>query len=480
MPSIRRRLLVALALGFTVLVAAAAIFVERSVRSRLTDEFDATLVAHARAMSALTEVNEKGQIEFDYSPAHMPEYERAADPDYFQFWRDDGSPSYRSPRLPRDLPPEPSASGRTIARDVALPDGRRGRQIQVAFTPNVEPEEDDDGERDVPRAAGPPRTLVLVVARGRDPLDRLIAATRWTVFGAGGATILLALVLVWRALAIGLRPVDVIARRVGSVDAERLGTRIVLPRAPVELAPIVAQVNAMLVRLEESFARERRFTGNVAHELRTPIAELRSLAEVGARWADDRESVERFFGDVRDIAARMETVIADLLLLARCQAGVERIEPAPTAVRAMVSSTWARYAVAASSTGLRLHLDVPDDLVVESDPGKLEILLSNVLGNAVSYARPNGEIRCVGGRDGERFRLEIANPAEPLADGDLAHLAEPFWRGDRARSASDHAGLGLSVVAAVATLLRMDVGFVQDRDGTFRVRLAGILSPDHS
>jgi signal transduction histidine kinase len=181
----------------------------------------------------------------------------------------------------------------------------------------------------------------------------------------------------------------------------------------------------------------------------------------------------RFFDDVNDIAGRMEGVIADLLLLARCQAGVEKAVSSPTSLRQVITSTWSRLAPSASSTGLRFRLDLPDDLVVESDPGKLAIVLANVLGNAVSYSRPNSEICCVGKKGGSRFQLDITNTADPLSPADLESLTNPFWRKSEARSSAEHAGLGLSVVSALAMLLRLDIGFDQDQNGTFRVRLAG-------
>ena len=110
---------------------------------------------------------------------------------------------------------------------------------------------------------------------------------------------------------------------------------------------------------------------------------------------------------------------------------------------------------------------------MESDPGKLSIVFLNLLGNAVSYALPDTEIACVAKRGDSGIELEITNAAEPLEAEDLEKLAEPFWRSDESRSAPSHAGLGLSVVSAVAALLGIDVRFAQDADGTFRVRLRG-------
>jgi signal transduction histidine kinase len=295
---------------------------------------------------------------------------------------------------------------------------------------------------------------------------------RLTIFGSGALALLGAIALVFWAVAAGFRPIRSIAGQVSRLDAERLADRVELPATPEELAPIQEQLNALLGRLRDSFERERRFTGNVAHELKTPLAELRSLAEVGARWPEDREAIVRFFHDVGDVAGRMEGVIADLLLLARCQAGAEQVRRSRIDLHEAITTAWSRLERRAEEQGVGFTLELPRDTVVESDPGKLDIILSNLLGNAVSYARPGSEIRCSGRRNGECVDVEIANAAEPLQNSDLERLSEPFWRKDEARASSRHAGLGLSVVEAVAALLRMRIAFDQDRDGTFRVRLA--------
>jgi two-component system sensor histidine kinase QseC len=235
----------------------------------------------------------------------------------------------------------------------------------------------------------------------------------------------------------------------------------------------VDQVNALLDRLRASFERERRFTGNVAHELRTPIAELRTLADVGARWPGDAAAAARFFEDVRAVAGRMEGLVADLLLLARCQAGVERVVGEPTSLRDTVLAAWRPLDAAASRAGLRFREEVPADLVVESDPDKLAIVVGNLLRNAVAYSKPGGEVRCVGRRIDATFRLDVANAAERLAPEDLGRLGEPFWRKDESRSSEEHAGLGLALVCAVSGLLGIGVRFEQEDDGTFRALLEG-------
>lgn len=462
MHSIRRRLMLVLSIGFAAVIGVTALYLETILRKHETEEFDVALLAEARALVALTGEDEEGIVEFEYAPEWMPQFERKDRPDYFQIWLDDGTalPMGRSGSLPpgQELARTAALSMEPESRDVTLPDGRSGRAVQFAFVPRA----DNPG---VERAAGG-RTFVLMVARGRESLDRLVASMRLSIFSAGGVAVLLAVVLVWRALASGLKPIQAIAAQVQALHAENLGARVAAPEAPSELAPIVHQLNALLARLEASFERERRFAGHVAHELRTPIAELRSLAEVGGKWPEDLASTRRYFADVHDIAGRMERVVVDLLLLARCHAGVEKAQCRAVRLRQVVES---------QPGAVRVEIDVPPDLVVDSDPGKLSLIVSNLLDNALSYAVPGGPIRCVATARDSRFVLDVVNPAERLTEEDLKNLAEPFWRKDRARSPEGHSGLGLSLVTALAGLLGLEVEFSQDGEGRFRARVGGRL-----
>jgi len=474
MYSIRRRLLLVLASGFTLLIGGAGIYLERTLASRVTEEFDDSLVTRARALAQLTE-HEAGHVEFDYVPAHMPEYERSRRPAYFEFWLEDGTPLFRSPHVPGDLLDGPDQS--SPPRDLRLADGRKCRVVVLRFLPR--PSEDGEGQAEASgkrtaTEALPVKEVVLAVAEGRERLDALIITTRVSVFGVGGLAVLLAVLLVWRALAIGFRPIYHIADQVSRLDESQLAGRVGVAPMPRELAGIVTQLNALLSRLHEAFERERRFTGNVAHELRTPLAELRSLAEVAVAWPDDREAVQAFFLDVQNISGRMQGVITNLLLLARCQAGIEHVLPEPVNLRDELAAVWGRLgAKVASAT---LDLAVPDDVHLATDRRKLATLLENVLGNAAQYAVPDSSVRCRATVEDASFELEVSNPAERLSDEEMAALAEPFWRKESAGSSEGHAGLGLALVTALAPILGLSVSIGQAADGRFCVRIRGTMA----
>jgi hypothetical protein len=360
MGSLRGRLFVYL-IGGTALALVVAGFVLRTiVADALQTEFDRALLAKARGLVALTE-QEGDQVEFEFQSEHMPEFAAEAEPEYFELWLADGSLVQRSPSfdasdatrgasLAKD--PHPATSPRF--RDVHLPDGRRGRQIQMDFVPSVDPE-DAPADGDPAPEASSRAAATLLVAREREQLDAAIRRLELTVAALGIGLMLALAGLMQLALRVGLRSLDRLTGQVRALDVASLGARVDVTTPPREIAVVVEQVNALLARLEAGFTRERRLSSDIAHELKTPIAELRNLSEVGARWPEDRASVRQFFEDAGAIAQQMERIVVHLLALARYDEGREQVWTAPVQVGEVVDAAWKPVAREALAKGVELR-----------------------------------------------------------------------------------------------------------------------------
>jgi len=111
----------------------------------------------------------------------------------------------------------------------------------------------------------------------------------------------------------GLKPIEDINAQIANVELDKLDERIGLDAPPSELSTIIHALNELLDRMDQVITRERRFTSDVAHELRTPVSELRTACEVGSMTPDDKEATELFFSDIKDIAKQMEKVVTNLL-----------------------------------------------------------------------------------------------------------------------------------------------------------------------
>ena len=272
------------------------------------------------------------------------------------------------------------------------------------------------------------------------------------LLGAGALTVLSG--LVYLGVRGGLAPLDRLgATRVSAVDADSLGTRFPIEPLPGELQPIVSRLNDLFGRLESAFQRERRFTATAAHELRTPLAELRALAEVNLNTPATEDENTQSWRDALDTTLRMESLALRLLDLARAE------DPAMIKRRTSVSLThafdeaWRPWAGCAAARGLRVRANFQEGLTAKTDPTLLAVVLGNLCGNAATHAPAGTPIAVQGHRATEGVTLAFRNRSEDLTAEDVPHLFERFWRKDGARGNGQHHGLGLALAAEFAELL---------------------------
>jgi two-component system, OmpR family, heavy metal sensor histidine kinase CusS len=480
MRSLRTRLFVCLIGGNALLFLVAGFAVSGVIAAWLRNEFDRGLEAKARALVGLTE-QEAGRVEFDFRKDLMPEFGNPADPEYFELWLAEGllfrrSPSFelsdetRRATLLRSS--DPAATPRF--RDLRLPDGRRGRQVQLDFVPAPDPDKDPDdvsGAPTVEPGASTLRAATLIVARERERLD---ADLRWLKVAVGIVAVALLLLLAGLTqvtLRVGLRALDRLNQQVRALDVTSLGTRVQMETPPDEIAVVVEQVNALLDRLEAGFQRERRLSSDIAHELKTPIAELRSLCEVGARWPGDRAAVRGFFGDAWAIALQMERVVAHLLALARYDEGREQVWTTRVPVAEGVEAAWKPLAREAAAKRLEFRQEISPALCFDTDPDKFASMVANILSNAVAYSPSDTAVVCRSSETNGGSLVSFSNRAENLEPQDLAVMFDRFWRKDEARGGGRNVGLGLSLVRAWADLLSIEIATRLDPDATFHITL---------
>jgi two-component system sensor histidine kinase QseC len=478
MHSIRSRLILVLGCSLGLLLLGAGVLLYTVLWTQLVREFDKALLVEAQALMTLTE-DEGGRVEFEYTHEVMPELALPHGPAYFELWLATGALITRSPSLgAANLPRLTHLTSIPLFRDIELPDSRHGRLLQVAFVPRQDTygigtaQGEDRGGASLDPTLFPHRAVVLVLARDRMHLDALMQSLQFALGVAVLVLLVVLVALVGLALTIGLRPLDDIKRQVATLDALSLHSSIQVQTYTRELAPVVDQLNALLRRLDAAFARERRFSRDVAHELRTPVAELRTLADVARRWPDDQQAISEYFRDVQDIALQMERIVVALLALARCESGMQMPQKSTVNLREMVEISWRTIAREARAKGVALVCDVPSSLSIETDRDMFIIVLNNLFSNAVTYSPPHHQVRCTAMLHAERVRLSISNRTDTLTPEDLPHLFERFWRKDPARAASHHTGLGLSVVKGFADVLALEVDGSLDGHRRFHVTVS--------
>ncbi len=479
MYSIRKRLNYSILASLVLVLLAAAAYLYIRVSAEVEQVFDTALYDKAQALISLTELDEEG-LEFDFAEdGVMQEFVGGDDLQYYQLWELGTGPLIKSPSLDdAELPRRGSEPGQYSYADLVLPDGRPGRSIEIGFLPRVEDEEDEEEEEieEMP----PALPITLVFARERESLDATLAAIGLTITGVVVVISILAAALIRHLVGSGLAPLSSLARQVGEIDESHLDTRLgQADSQSIEIAPIENQLNHLLERLQSAFERERRFSANVAHELRTPLSELRTLSEVGLMLPDDRDKVSAFFKDVGEISAQMEKVVITLLELARSEAGLLRSDPEDIELSAFCEDIW-KHTVNGQGSDKLLLKHIPADLVINTDREKLGMILSNLFSNAVSYSPENAEIRIDAEIRNGHVVIEVRNASIDLKPEDIVHMKDRFWRKQKARGDSGHSGLGLTLVDALAGIMKLDISLELDRQQNFMVTISGLQPGPHS
>lgn len=249
-----------------------------------------------------------------------------------------------------------------------------------------------------------------------------------------------------------LRPVHEVSALARDIEAHDLHRRI--PRRERgrdgdELAELVDVVNGMLDRLERGFEAQRRFLVNAGHELRTPLAVQRTVLEVAAGGGSG-DAVKGLAATLLPMLDRQQRAVDGLLAIARARAG--DAAPLEVDVASIVSDELDALAGDIGRRGVVLARRLEAGAVARADRDLLELVVGNLLSNAVRHAPRGGRVEVTVLRDGDEVRLAIDNEGEPLDPDRIEGLAEPFRRGGTPRVGADEdgrqAGAGLGLVIA--------------------------------
>jgi signal transduction histidine kinase len=245
-----------------------------------------------------------------------------------------------------------------------------------------------------------------------------------------------------------LAPVARLAREAEAITAERLDQRLPVPQAPDELRQLALVLNHTLERLERSFAQATRFSAEASHQLRTPLAVLRTgldtLNTSPNLTEPDRSAVEELLDQVR----RLTSLTGDLLTLAQADAGRLETRRAAGDLRGVFSACLDDAATLADLHGITLESEVPEQLPIHADPAQITATLQNLLENAVKYNRPAGRISVIV-KLGDELLVRVGNTGTPIPPARQTQIFERFFRGQNDER-TPGTGLGLSLAREFA------------------------------
>ncbi|MCA9063283.1 MAG: hypothetical protein KDA96_09500 [Planctomycetaceae bacterium] len=464
MRSLRWRLILGISVTtmLVLLIANTSIYLLLSQRVRA--EFDAALTTRLGSLDTLIEqTDESIVVHFDDRP--MPEFTRSWRPEYFQVWDDRNAVIARSRRLGEsDLPQLRGTRHTPSFQNLQLKDGRSGRAAGIQFLPHVKGEQileqpEDPAMRDrledIDEVDFTNRHLVtLVVARDTRDLDQTLTRLIWVLLMSGAAaTIAICGILSWLVTQ-HMHPLHSLSRQIDRVNESQLDAQFELPDAPAELQPVVHQLNELLMRLDAAFLREKTLTANIAHELRTPLAGIRTTLEVADRRNRDVEEYRHCIRRCLAICHETEAVVSTLLALARGDCGPPEECEDFVDVSHVLQTTWQQITEIQNRPDLLVSWNCDDRLVLRTDPNRFRVVICNLLNNAASYTNADGDLRIHTSLRDDGLCIQIINSGCAVPAEQVSQVFERFWRGDRARAATGiHAGLGLALCKQIVGFL---------------------------
>ena len=478
MVSIRRDIVLVGGVATTVLMAGLAVLLYLLVCHRLEQQFNDLLAAQLNSAATAMDIDSHGHIHF--SQEAVPEGAASSVPGYVEVWDRMGHLAYKSAALGKDsLLFERPQAVRIVFKSEKLQGGPLVREALTTIQGDSEDDQDGHGGQDrrarasaavvVPRAmrnGQPDRRgtpvgsrrparrddYIIGAADSLEPLRATEAMVGGTLgLGCGGAAVACVLLL-GLVVSRGLAPVRRIAASIAAVGVRDLADRVEMRGVPRELIPIVHRLNELLARIQAALAREKQLTADMAHELRTPLAGLRTNAEVALTRARSPQEYRDTLRKSLAISVQMQEMMENLLTLARLESGHWTAALQDCRLDEVLSAQLERVAGQIQQCGVTLQRSDMPAAIVRATPELLVLAIRNVVDNAVSYVNRGGTIRVHLATAAETLKLELANTGSRIAAADAPRVFERFWRGDTARTQQGlHSGLGLAIVKNIMT-----------------------------
>lgn len=431
--SLRRRLLKLLLSSISLLLLIISLLAYVNSHRKADELFDAQLAESAWVLlgQASTEISEEPGVVTESDHPTL-EYERKI---AFQVRDKDGNLLLRSSSTPKGL-----LSERSEGFSDSLIEGKRWRVFSL-WNSN--------------------HTLQIQVGQLHKIRNELAGRIALSLLVPFMLTLPVLAPLVWFSIDRGLKPVNWVSEEVKQRAVENLKP-IIITDVPDEVRPLIDSINTLLSRLEYSFENERRFTADAAHELRTPLAALKTQAQVAMR-ASEADQRKKALDQVISGVDRATHLVQQLLTLARLDPQFAQVGNAKFDLHQVVVSVLTDIAPEALAKKIELTFDEDKGPLVKGDAEMIGILASNLVRNAVRYTPENGNVKVRIKEDHDAVWLHVIDNGPGIDPEERANVFERFYRtlGNRVSGS----GLGLSIVKRIADLHRAEVTLDSGENG---------------
>ncbi|HYA25050.1 MAG TPA: ATP-binding protein [Terriglobales bacterium] len=440
--SIRKRLITIVVLSQTLLAAGLLLTGIYYTEWRLLSTLDAAMQARAMSVAALVRYTEDGTGNVYFDDTLVPPSIDPFHPDLFAVWTEKSGLLVRSKSWPQglDIPPDGKDHWRFKWARVHY------RGLRVFHAPVLDREEGDTVH---------PQTLTIFYAAPLIQLDQQVNAAgvsiaAWSLLLLG-ITVLLALWGIRR----GLLPLQELADQAALVSSSNWELHLPKDVGQVaELRPLTDSMTKMLARLERSFVQQKEFLGNAAHELKTPLAVVKSTLQSLLQRPRSTEEYQKGLEHSLEDLQRLEQLLQWMLRLARAEQwahGALRRDLQMIDVSATCEEAVERVRHLAAERGMTIQLAKNGQVPLRADPEDLQLVWSNLLENAVRYSPEGGLVEMqVTTANGGPAQVTVEDHGAGIPADELPHIFDRFYRGDPSRNrATGGFGLGLAIAKAL-------------------------------
>lgn len=291
------------------------------------------------------------------------------------------------------------------------------------------------------------QTFLIRAAVPTEPFDQALDRFRLILKETLPVVIILASLLGYWLSGRGLAPITQIIHAARGIGVQNLSKRLIVPRPHGELRLLTETLNGMLARLESSVRRITQFTADASHDLRTPLALIRSTSELALLQPRSEQEYRETLSAVLTTCDEATGLVENLLALARADAGAANLRFQQLDLTPRIRKTAEEASILAAAKRVRVTQDLSDTPVwVRADGSAIDRTLRILLENAVKYTPSGGEVNVLLQHDGDAAHIEIRDTGIGIPAKDLPHIFERFYRADPARSReTGGSGLGLAI-----------------------------------
>jgi len=447
MHSIKKKLSRYISISVSLLLVSLFLITDISVDSWISNQFDRAMTNKAGLLETL--VNEDpDEVDFDFADEFMPEFSGINDPEYFQLWRDN-QVFERSKTLnlfdSNDLPRLDLALNQSSITNIILPDGRSGKLYFTKFKPQIDSDVREELGQTKEAFSKTQKTMELAYATSNEGLNQILWLVDTIFIITSIAAVIAVRIIVFNVVERGLKPLDELNNNLKQINLNSEITEISTNKLPEELIAIAEGINHFISENKTLYSREKRITSDIAHELKTPIAELLSLSEVAIKFPHEKQLSENFKTDVLAITQRLRNIVNGILLLQKSTSQSE-LEKQEINFAHLLNS----IITLENKAGREINVSFNNQCQhIYNNEFAFNTVLTNLINNAFYYSPDSTPvfIAVEPYLNTKKMQMKISNISKfEYSNEDLAHFFEPLWQKDSSRTSEDRYGLGLAIV----------------------------------